>query len=65
MIGKDYNKRVCGKLLVVETTVIDVGNGHFSPVGGYHPELDLVLILDVARHFKNFVKLTRNVTLNN
>lgn len=25
------------------------GTGHFSPVGGYHPERDLVLIMDVAR----------------
>lgn len=25
------------------------GVGHFSPVGGYHPGRDLVLILDVAR----------------
>ncbi|KAL8160702.1 hypothetical protein V2J09_002239 [Rumex salicifolius] len=25
------------------------GSGHFSPIGGYHPEKDLVLILDVAR----------------
>jgi glutathione gamma-glutamylcysteinyltransferase len=25
------------------------GTGHFSPVGGYHAERDLVLILDVAR----------------
>jgi len=25
------------------------GTGHFSPVGGYHPEKDMVLILDVAR----------------
>ena len=25
------------------------GDGHFSPVGGYHPELDLVLLLDVVR----------------
>ncbi|AFZ11668.1 Glutathione gamma-glutamylcysteinyltransferase [Crinalium epipsammum PCC 9333] len=25
------------------------GDGHFSPVGGYHAERDLVLILDVAR----------------
>ncbi|HEY0465153.1 MAG TPA: phytochelatin synthase family protein [Polyangiaceae bacterium] len=25
------------------------GSGHFSPVGGYHRERDLVLILDVAR----------------
>lgn len=25
------------------------GDGHFSPIGGYHPERDLVLLLDVAR----------------
>jgi glutathione gamma-glutamylcysteinyltransferase len=25
------------------------GSGHFSPVGGYHSERDLVLLLDVAR----------------
>lgn len=25
------------------------GDGHFSPIGGYHPERDLVLIMDVAR----------------
>ena len=25
------------------------GSGHFSPVGGYHRERDLVLIMDVAR----------------
>jgi glutathione gamma-glutamylcysteinyltransferase len=25
------------------------GSGHFSPIGGYHKELDLVLVLDVAR----------------
>jgi glutathione gamma-glutamylcysteinyltransferase len=25
------------------------GDGHFSPVGGYHPDRDLVLILDTAR----------------
>lgn len=25
------------------------GSGHFSPVGGYHPEKDLVLLFDVAR----------------
>ncbi|MDB4986460.1 MAG: hypothetical protein JWN04_1638, partial [Myxococcaceae bacterium] len=25
------------------------GGGHFSPIGGYHAERDLVLILDVAR----------------
>jgi len=25
------------------------GDGHFSPIGGYHAEKDLVLIMDVAR----------------
>lgn len=25
------------------------GDGHFSPIGGYHPARDLVLLLDVAR----------------
>lgn len=25
------------------------GDGHFSPIGGYHPDKDLVLILDTAR----------------
>lgn len=25
------------------------GDGHFSPIGGYHPERDLVLLMDVAR----------------
>lgn len=25
------------------------GEGHFSPIGGYHPQRDLVLLLDVAR----------------
>jgi glutathione gamma-glutamylcysteinyltransferase len=25
------------------------GDGHFSPIGGYHPQRDLVLLLDVAR----------------
>lgn len=25
------------------------GSGHFSPIGGYHPEKDLVLVMDTAR----------------
>lgn len=25
------------------------GTGHFSPIGGYHAEKDMALILDVAR----------------
>ena len=34
-----YSRKVLGQ----------TGDGHFSPVGGYHPERDLVLILDTAR----------------
>lgn len=30
-------------------TLGQTGAGHFSPVGGYHPERDAVLLLDVAR----------------
>ncbi|XP_062583603.1 uncharacterized protein LOC134245307 [Saccostrea cucullata] len=30
-------------------TLNQTGDGHFSPVGGYHPEKDLVLMLDTAR----------------
>mmetsp|Transcript_29914 Transcript_29914/g.95638 ORF Transcript_29914/g.95638 Transcript_29914/m.95638 type:complete len:482 (-) Transcript_29914:54-1499(-) len=28
---------------------LQTGDGHYSPIGGYHSEKDLVLILDVAR----------------
>ena len=34
-----YTRKVLGQ----------TGDGHFSPVGGYHPARDLVLILDTAR----------------
>lgn len=30
-------------------TMLQTGDGHFSPVGGYHAARDLVLILDTAR----------------
>lgn len=30
-------------------TLGQTGDGHFSPVGGYHAGRDLVLILDVVR----------------
>jgi glutathione gamma-glutamylcysteinyltransferase len=30
-------------------TLQQTGEGHFSPIGGYHPDRDLVLIMDVAR----------------
>ncbi len=29
-------------------TFLQTGDGHFSPIGGYHREKDLVLILDVV-----------------
>lgn len=31
------------------TVLGQTGDGHFSPIGGYHKEKDLVLIMDVAR----------------
>ncbi|XP_065052491.1 glutathione gamma-glutamylcysteinyltransferase-like isoform X2 [Rhopilema esculentum] len=31
------------------STLLQTGEGHFSPIAGYHPGQDLVLILDVAR----------------
>ena len=34
-----YSRRVLGQ----------TGDGHFSPIGGYHPAEDLTLVLDVAR----------------
>ncbi len=39
MLVASYSRRTLGQ----------TGDGHFSPVGGYHPERDLVLLLDVAR----------------
>ncbi|CAI5738101.1 unnamed protein product [Hyaloperonospora brassicae] len=47
----NYSRRVLGQS----------GDGHFSPIGGYHVERDLVLLLDVAR-FKyppHWVQLSR------
>jgi hypothetical protein len=39
-------------------TYYSTGDGHFSPIGAYHAENDLVLILDVAR-FK-WAKMKQN-----
>ena len=44
--------KVDNKVVVLSYSrkVLDqTGDGHFSPVGGYHPERDLVLVLDTAR----------------
>ena len=38
-IVANFSRRVLGQ----------TGDGHFSPIGGYHKEKDLVLIMDVAR----------------
>lgn len=35
----NYSRKVLGQ----------TGDGHFSPIGGYHAESDMVLLLDVAR----------------
>lgn len=39
VIVVSYSRKVLGQ----------TGDGHYSPIGGYNPEHDLVLILDVAR----------------
>jgi glutathione gamma-glutamylcysteinyltransferase len=39
VVVASYTRKVLGQ----------TGDGHFSPVGGYHPGRDLVLLLDVAR----------------
>ncbi|NJR43792.1 MAG: hypothetical protein HC767_15185 [Akkermansiaceae bacterium] len=42
-------------------TLSQTGDGHFSPIGGYHPGRDLVLILDTGAaaicHFRSAVTL--------
>ena len=50
-IVKEYTCRDDAFLaLSYSRQVLDqTGDGHFSPVGGYHPEKDLILILDLAR----------------
>ena len=30
-------------------TLQQTGDGHFAPVGGYHPQRDLILVMDVAK----------------
>lgn len=50
IIVLNYSRKVLGQ----------TGDGHFSPIGGYHEERDMVLLLDVAR-FKyppHWVKLS-------
>ncbi|TDH71750.1 hypothetical protein CCR75_001096 [Bremia lactucae] len=47
----NYSRKVLGQ----------TGDGHFSPIGGYHAQEDMVLLMDVAR-FKyppHWVKLSR------
>jgi glutathione gamma-glutamylcysteinyltransferase len=39
VLACSYSRRTLGQ----------TGDGHFSPIGGYHKERDLVLLLDVAR----------------
>ena len=52
---RDIVKRSCQsttEILILNysrKTLDQTGDGHFSPVGGYHEREDMVLILDVAR----------------
>ncbi|KAK3583888.1 hypothetical protein CHS0354_033661 [Potamilus streckersoni] len=48
---KHYSQRDDSFMVVSYSRIAlgQTGDGHFSPVGGYHPEKDMVLILDVAR----------------
>lgn len=39
IVAVSYSRKVIGQ----------TGDGHFSPIGGYHKEKDLVLIMDTAR----------------
>ncbi|OWF43910.1 glutathione gamma-glutamylcysteinyltransferase 2-like [Mizuhopecten yessoensis] len=38
-IALSYSRKILGQ----------TGDGHFSPVGGYHPDRDMVLVMDTAR----------------
>ena len=43
----------CDEILVVcyhRNGLDQAGTGHFSPIGGYHPGKDLVLVFDISRY---------------
>ena len=43
----------CDRILVCcydRYSLDQIGTGHFTPIGGYHPERDLVLVFDVSRY---------------
>lgn len=43
----------CDQILVCcydRVSLNQVGTGHFSPIGGYHPHRDLVLVFDISRY---------------
>jgi ATP sulfurylase len=46
MVQRDDAFIVCS---YSRTAFSQTGDGHFSPIGGYHPEQDMVLMLDTAR----------------
>ncbi|KAJ8315568.1 hypothetical protein KUTeg_007718 [Tegillarca granosa] len=48
---REYTKRDDSFLILSYSRKVlkQTGDGHFSPVGGYHPEEDMVLMLDTAR----------------
>ena len=39
----------CNNSLQSLSYLFCLGDGHFSPIGGYHKDRDLILVLDTAR----------------
>ena len=62
-IVTSFDRKTCGQVIYPSNSPLialyiymytiymltQTGTGHFSPIGGYHAEKDLALILDVAR----------------
>ena len=40
---------VCLPKTIIKKEYKQTGDGHFSPIGGYHKATDTILVLDVAR----------------
>ena len=52
-ICKEITSGRCDRILVCcydRYSLDQIGTGHYTPIGGYHPERDLVLVFDVSRY---------------